>query len=174
MLGKLFKRRLLPGRLRPAFSRTERVLAWALTPSGTAVIATNLRLWVAGSGTQWNEISKATWDGNALTVVGSKVVEERDGYSVIADQEPVRLVLTDPGHLPHEVRQRVTASVRHPARHEVDGTGFWLAARRVPGVDGLSWIVRYDSAADAASSEVIALTDELVAETRSRVVTPGG
>jgi hypothetical protein len=174
MLGRLFKRRLLPAEHRPALGRNERVVAWTLTTSGAPVIATNLRLWVAGSGTQWNEISKATWDGSALTVTTSKVVEERAGYSVIADQEPIRLAMNDPGHLPHEVRQRVTASVRHPAHHELDGAAFWLAARRVPGVDGLAWVVRYDEGADAASPQVIAMTDELVSETRSRVVAPGG
>ena len=68
MLGRLFKRRLLPSAHRPPLAGSERVLAWALDTNGQAVVATNLRLWVAGAGTAWNEVSKAKWDGTALTV----------------------------------------------------------------------------------------------------------
>jgi hypothetical protein len=171
MLG--FKKRL-PAQHRPKLQRTERMLAWAMTGAGDAVVATNLQLWIAGAATGWHRLSKATWDGSVLTVIPSTVVQERDGYTVIADQEPVRMVLPDPGNLPHEVRQRVTASVRHPSHHDLGDGGMWLAARRVPGMDGLSWIVRYDGGVDATSPEVIALTGALVQETRSKVVAPDG
>lgn len=170
MLG--FSKRLAAEH-KPKLARNERVVAWAMTSAGGAVVATNLHLWIAGEATAWHRLSKAIWDGSALVVTPSTVVEEREGYSVIADQEPVRMVLPDPGNLPHEVRQRVTASVRHPSHHELGDGGLWLAARRVPGVDGLSWIVRYDPGTDAASPEIAAVTDELVSETRSKVVTPG-
>jgi|KBSSwiStaDraftv2_1062776.scaffolds.fasta_scaffold125885_2 hypothetical protein len=171
MLG--FKQRL-PAAYKPKLGRTERVLAWAMTSPGTAVVATNFNLWIAGIATGWNHLSKVTWDGSTLSVTPSSVVEERDGYTVIADQEPVRLALADPGNLPHEVRQRVMASVRHPAHHDLGRGGLWLAGRRVPGVDGLSWIVRYDEGTDGTSPEVIAVTDELIGETRSKVVASDG
>jgi hypothetical protein len=170
----LFFKKSLPAKHRPKLERNERVLAWALTTSDTPVIATNLGLRIAAVPTPWDRISRAVWDGSALAVTPSVVVEEREGYCVIADQEPIRLVLPNPGHLPHEVRQRVIASVRHPAHHELDGGALWLAARRVPGVNGLSWIVRYDAETDASSPEVIAETDELVQETRSKVVASAG
>ncbi len=175
MLGRLFKRRLLPAEHRPALERGERVLAWALSTDGSAVVATNLRLWAAGVGTRWNEISKATWDGTALSVVTSAVVEQREGFSVIEDTPAARFELVDPGHLPHQIRLRVTSSVQHPSHHGLPGGGgVWIAARRVPGVDGLSWIARYDNGTDREDPLVVAATESIFRETYWRVVAPGG
>ena len=39
-----------------------------------------------------------------------------------------------------------------------------MVARRVPGVDGLTWHVRYDDGTDADRPRGGAATDELVAE----------
>jgi hypothetical protein len=173
MLGRLFKRRLLPAAHRPAFASAERVLAWALNTEGAAVIATNLRLWVAGSGYPWNEVSKARWDGSALTVVTSSLVEQRDGYAVIEDNPPVRIELVDPEHLPHQIRLRVTSSVKNPSHHGLPGGGgVWIAARRVPAVDGLSWIARYDAGTDREDPQVKTATDDIFKETYWRVVAP--
>lgn len=175
MFGRLFTRRLLPAAHRPKLEPGERVLAWALTGDGKAVVATNFQLWVAGAGTRWNEISKATWDGTALWVTTSTVVEQREGFSVIEDNPPLRLDLVDPGHLPHQIRLRVTSSVQHPSHHGVPGGGgVWIAARRVPGVDGLSWIARYDNPADREDPLVKAATESIFEETYWRVVAPGG
>ncbi|GIH03241.1 hypothetical protein Rhe02_13080 [Rhizocola hellebori] len=173
MLGRLFKRRLLPAAHRPAFAENERVLAWALTQAGSAVIATNLRLWVAGTGTPWNEVSKAKWDGSELTVITSSVVAQREGYAVIEDNPPVRIELVDPEHLPHQIRLRVTSSVKNPSHHGLPGGGgVWIAARRAPGVDGLSWIARYDTGTDRDDPRVVAATDDIFKETYWRVVAP--
>lgn len=173
MFQRLFKRRMLPAAHRPALARDERVLAWAMTGADAAVIATNRGLWWGGMRTQWNEISKAGWDGDTLSVAPSEVVSQRDGYVVIEDRDPIRFTFTDPDHLPHEVRQRVTASVKHPAHHDFEGGGgVWLAGRKVPGVDGLSWIARYDAGTDRDDPEVMAATDAIVQETRSRSVSP--
>jgi len=173
MLGRLFKRRLLPQAHRPALAGSERVLAWALDTNGSAVIATNLRLWVGGIGTPWNEVSKAKWDGSALTVITSSVVQEREGYSVIEDNPPSRIELVEPEHLPHQIRLRVTSSVKNPSHHGLPGGGgVWIAARRVPGVDGLSWIARYDAGTDREDPQVLAATDDIFKETYWRVVAP--
>lgn len=185
---KRFRRRVLPAGHRPAFDPHERVLAWAMTSSDQAVVATNLGLWWGGEPeaagrdgppspragqaaghqrrTGWHEISKATWDGAVLTVIPSRVVEPREGYDVVVDEPPVRMVLVDPNHLPHQVHLRVRASVRHPRRFALG----WLAARRVPGEDGLSWIVRYDPGVDPTSAEVAAETDAIFKETCWRIV----
>jgi hypothetical protein len=173
MLGFL-KRRVLPSALRPAFERNERVLAWALDPAGAAVIATNLGLWRAGERTGWHELSKAVWDKTSLTLTHSRVVAEREGYAVVVDEPPVIVRLPEPGHLPHQIRLRVTSSVRHPSHHGLPGGGgVWIAARRRAGVDGLSWIVRYDVGVDGEDPEVIAATDEIFRETYWRSVGPG-
>lgn len=141
-----FKKRILPREHRPPMTPEERVLAWAMTSSDQAVVATNLGLWRDGERIPWSDISKAVWDGNVLTVTASRVAEARDGYSVIEDLPPERLVLVEPGHLPHQARLRVTGSVVRPQRF---ASGL-IAARRVPGEDGLSWVVRYDPGISAA------------------------
>ena len=103
------------------------------------------------------------WDGEALVVTPAEVVTERAGYEVVADGTPVRLKLTDPDHLPHQVRLRVTGSVQHPLHHELPGGGgVWIFARRVPGVDGLTWTVRYDHGTDGEDPAIVAVTDQLV------------
>ncbi len=156
---RLFKKRVVPKEHRPPLAAHERVLAWAMTSAERPVIATNLGLWSEGVRTSWHEISKAAWDGSVLAVTRSMLIEEREGYDVIADLPPERYALVDPGHLPHEVRLRVTSSVVHPQRFAHG----WMAARRIPGKNGLSWVVRYDVGVDAAA--FAAETDALVKET---------
>lgn len=155
----MFGFKLPPKEHRPPLQWHEWVLAWAMISPDEAVVATNLGLWHGGRRMPWNEISKAVWDGTVLTVTPSSVVERREGYDVIADLPPIRFALADPGHLPHQVRLRVTGSVERAQRFAHG----MVAARRVPGVDGLSWVVRYDAGADPA--EHAAETDALMKET---------
>lgn len=176
MLGLFRKRSKLPAERRPAFDRDERVLAWAPTSADDTVIATNLGLWWGGVRTGWHEIDKVTWDGSVLVVIPAVITHERDGYTVIADGTPVRFVLADPDHLPNQVRLRVTNSVSYPVHYELPGDEqgagcgtLWLAGRRVPGIDGLTWVVRYDQGTDGEDPAVVAATDELVAATRADV-----
>ncbi len=200
MVFGFLKRRILPREHRPPLSRDERVLAWAFTSggvpargrdtagpepdsrrnggetgaaqnSGDPIVATNLGLWVRGTRTDWHDIAKAVWDGSVLSVIVSSPVVARDGYVVVADAEPVRYPVSEPGHLPHQVRLRVTNSVRNASHHGLPGGGgVWIAARRVPGKDGLSWIVRYDAGTDADDPAVTLATDEIFRETHWRTV----
>jgi hypothetical protein len=160
-LGK----RKLPAELRPPLDRDERVLGWAATAEGGAVVATNLGLLLPGRDGRlgWHEIHKATWAGRALTVIPAAVVEEREGYRVTADQPPVSATLLDPGDVPQLVRSRVTRSVSFSSHHPVPGGGVRVVARRVPGVDGLSWAVRYDEGTDPRGPGVPEATAALVA-----------
>ncbi|GAB4053644.1 hypothetical protein GCM10028775_40030 [Catellatospora paridis] len=158
-------RRVLPAERRPQLAADERVLAWA--PAGEdTVVATNLGLWWDEQRTGWHRIDKAVWDGETLVVTPAEVLTERAGYEVVADGTPVRLKLTDPHHLPHQVRLRVTSSVQQPQHHELPGGGAWIFARRVSGVDGLSWTVRYDPGTDGEDPAVVTATDELIAAAR--------
>ncbi|MEV4412250.1 hypothetical protein [Catellatospora sp. NPDC049609] len=159
-------RRVLPEEHRPDLARDERVLAWAPAADGDVVVATNLGLWWDGTRTGWHRIDKAVWDGEHLVVTPGELVAERAGYQVVADGEPVRLKLTDPDHLPHQVRLRVTGSVRHPQHYELPGGGVWVFARREVGVDGLTWAVRYDRGTDGEDPAVVAATDQLVAQSQ--------
>lgn len=148
MLGVFRRRPKLPASRRPALERDERVLAWAATEVGgdAVVVATNRGLWLPGlDRLGWHEIHKAVWSGRELRVTPAQVCEQRDGYAVVADQPEVSHLLLDPGELPHQVRTRVTRSVAYTAHHGIaGGGGARVAARRVSGVNGLTWTVRYD------------------------------
>ncbi|MGC4808440.1 hypothetical protein [Micromonospora sp. DT233] len=133
------------------------------------LVATNLGLWLPGRGQRlgWHEILKAVWSGRELTVTPAERVAERAGYLVVADGPAETYLLLDPGELPHQVRARVTRSVTYTRHHPVPGGAGRIAARRVSGVDGLSWTVRYDPGTPADDEPVIAETDRLVAAARA-------
>jgi hypothetical protein len=165
----IFRRRRLPAELRPALAGDERVLAWAPAgatgaPATGAVVATTRGLFLPGrERIGWHEIHKATWTGDALTITPAGLVEERDGYTVMADRPPVTVVVADPGDLPQVVRTRVTRSVSFSSHHPVPDGGVRVVARRVPGVDGLTWTVRYDPGTDPRGPGVAEATARLVA-----------
>jgi len=170
----VFRRRRLPAELRPALERDERVLAWARTqpagtgrvgpPGGGSVVATNLGLHLPGRPARlgWHEIHKAAWTGRELTVIPGAVVEEQERYVITADQPPITVVVPEPGDLPQVVRTRVTRSVSFSSHHLVPGGGVRVVARRVPGVDGVSWAVRYDQGTDPHGPGVADATAQLV------------
>jgi hypothetical protein len=187
---RLFRRRRPPGNLRPKLARSERVLAWARAaedPQGGvggtdgpgAVVVTTLGLWLPGRARLgWHQIHKATWAGSRLTVVPATQVgdpvELADGggvrvttYVVMADDAPVTAYLPDPGDVPFAVRQRVTRSVAYTAHHPLDTGGVRVVARRVPGVDGLAWHVRYDEGTPAQDPSVVARTAQLITDSAS-------
>jgi hypothetical protein len=159
-----WRRRRLPAELKPALEPDERVVAWAPAGRAAAVIATNRGLYLPGRARLgWHEIHKAAWTGQELVITPAEVVARREGYLVTADATPVRVALADPGRLPHTVRTRVTRSVSLTSHHPVPGGGVRVVGRQVPGVDGVSWAVRYDSGTDGTDPGVIAATDQLVA-----------
>jgi len=170
-VGELFglkRRRRPPAALRPKLDRDERVIAWARTVEdvAAAVVVTTRGVFLPGRGERlgWHQIHKATWAGSRLTVVPSVPVAGGDGYTVMADDTPVVVGLTNPDDVPVEVRRRVTRSVAYTAHHDLPTGGVRVVARRVPGVNGVHWHVRYDDGTNTADPEVVAATAELVAE----------
>ncbi|MDG4796259.1 hypothetical protein [Micromonospora sp. WMMD1082] len=169
----LFRRRpKLPPADRPPLERDERVLAWAAAGNGEGdgvVVATHLGLWLPGRGHRigWHDIVKAVWSGRELTVTPGERVAERDGYLVVADRPAERYLLLDPGELPHQVRTRVTRSVAYTQEHALPGGSGRIVGRRVAGVDGLTWMVRYDPGTATDDAAVVAETDRLVAAARA-------
>ncbi|GAB3069169.1 hypothetical protein [Micromonospora schwarzwaldensis] len=169
----LFRRRSkLPPAGRPPLAADERVLAWAAAGNGEGdgvLVASNRGLWLPGRAERlgWHDVLKAVWSGRELTVTPAEPVTERDGYLVVADAPAETHLLLDPGELPHQVRTRVTGSVAYTAHHPVPGGAGRIAARRVPGVDGLTWTVRYDPGTPADDEAVVAETGRLVAEARA-------
>ena len=160
----LRRRPKLPASLRPALGPDERVLAWApvASPDG-ALVATNHGLWLPdGSRLGWHEIHKAAWSGRELRITPAEVAEERDEYVVLIDGPAVVFLLLEPGELPDQVRTRVTRSVAYTSHHALNGGGVRVVGRRVPGKNGLSWSVRYDSGTPVKLPAVVELTEELV------------
>jgi hypothetical protein len=169
----LFRRHKLPADRVPALDRDERVIAWADTESEAVVVATNLGLWLPGEEERlgWHEVHKATWSAPTLTVIPAQSVGEGEGYRVMADRPPVALTLAEPDEVPLRVRERVTRSVAHTAHYELPGGGgVRVVARRVPGVDGVSWHVRFDDGTDGADDEVAAATAKLVAQEAGELI----
>lgn len=166
----LFRRRpKLPADVRPPLEPEERVLAWARTqPDGDVVVVTNRGLWLPGREDRlgWHDVHKAVWSGTELTITPAERVTQRDGYLVVADGPAESYRLVEPGEVPHQVRTRVTASVAYTSHHPLDGGGVRVAARRVSGVDGLTWTVRYDPGVAGDTPAVVETTDQLVAAAR--------
>src|SRR5262245_1243642 len=166
----MFGRHKLPGELSPKLAKDERVLAWSRVDSG-AVVATNKGLWLPGRRDRlgWHEVHKATWTPPTLTVIAGASVGKGDGYEVMADQAGVSFRLTEPGDVPLRVRERVTHSVVHTSHHELPGGGgARVVGRHVPGVDGLTWHVRFDPGTDHEDAEVSAAVAAIVAELAAR------
>lgn len=133
------------------------------------VVATTFGLWLPDTPDRlgWHEIHKATWSGRQLTIVPAREVDRTDGYAVMADLPPIVHQLLDPNDVPDQVRTRVSRSVAYTAHHQLpDGGGLRVVARRVSGVNGLRWTVRYDPGTDPAAPGVPEATAELVARAR--------
>ncbi|GIG92705.1 hypothetical protein [Plantactinospora endophytica] len=167
----LFRRgRKLPADQRPPLESGERVLGWARVADGEQlVVVTDRGLWLPGDTARlgWHDIHKAVWSGRDLAVTPAELVEERPGYRVVADGTVRTYLLVDPGDVPNQVRARVTRSVAYTAHQQVPGGGLRIAARRVRGVDGLTWTVRYDPGTSADDPVVVTETNDLVVAAQS-------
>ncbi|MFC5001569.1 hypothetical protein ACFPIJ_27495 [Dactylosporangium cerinum] len=176
MFGFLKKRRLPAGQ-RPDLAADERVLSWAGTTGDNVVVVTNLGLWLPGAGERlgWHEIHKATWSGRQLTLIAARELpaDGPGGYVVMQDLPPLVLALLDPDRVPEQVRTRVNKSIAHTSHHPLEaGFGVRVVARRVSGVDGLRWTVRYDEGVDPAAPGVAEQTATLVSWARDSIGTP--
>lgn len=153
------RRSRLPAEAKRPFDASEHLVAWAPVAGYSAggsvgagyLVATNRGLWLPGRDDPlgWHEIHKATWSGRDLTVTPARLVrpagEAPDAPAdVFADDEPLIYRIDDPGELPYQIRARVTKSVAFSTYHELPNGGVRVVARRIPGVDGLHWALRYD------------------------------
>jgi hypothetical protein len=168
MFGFLRRRPKLAADRRPDLERDERILAWADAPDDQVVVATNRGLWLPGTGRlDWHRINKAAWSGRELRVTPAELTEERDGYCVVVDEPTVSYLLLEPGDVPDHVRARVTKSVAYTSHHRLPGGGgVRIVARRVSGVDGLTWTARYDSNTTVDEVAAVLATADLVGQAR--------
>jgi hypothetical protein len=140
----------------------ERVLASGSGPEGE-LVATSRRLILPSGSLGWDEIERATWDGDERVLDVYEVARSAD--------RPMRrrIAITEPGRLVDVVREQVTASVvisRHVAirgRHGVRVTG----RRRSDG--GITWIAALDPGIDSDDPATRAQIDSAVASVRSTV-----
>jgi hypothetical protein len=173
MVSFLRRRPRLPAALRPPLESDERVLAWAAVGDDHAVVATTRGVWLPDRGRLgWHQIHKAAWSGRELRITPAEVAEERAGYTVQIDAPVLTYLLLDPGELPDQVRTRVTRSVAYTAHHPLPFGGVRVVGRRVSGVDGLTWSVRYDEGTPVDAEPVVAATDELVGAAQDATAPP--
>jgi hypothetical protein len=168
MFGLLRRKPKLAADRRPALEADERILAWADAPDGQVVVATNQGLWLPGRHRLgWHQINKAAWSGRELRVTAATVDKECEGWAVVVDDPVVSILLLEPGDVPEQVRARVTKSVAYTSHHELpgDGRGVRIVARRVAGVDGLTWTVRFDTGMPV-EDEAFEAVEELVGQAR--------
>jgi hypothetical protein len=149
-----------PASFRSLLQGNERVVGAAAT-TDSFVVATQLGLWLpepAGEGWRrigWDRIVKATWQDGRLEVVEGDL--GADG--VVIDRPAVSVALVEPGNLPSVVRARVEGSIARSEQVSVPGGTGRVVARRVPGVDGLSWTARLDSGTPDSPAAHEALAD---------------
>jgi hypothetical protein len=171
---RLFRRRERPpaeaaARLPP----DERVVSWA-PASGGAVVATPLGLWLPGVPDRlpWHLIDKATWRNNVLTLIAA--VDPGDG--VLVEQPPRSVRLDEPRDIPQTVRVRVEKAIAFTRHHPLPGAeatgvrrGVRVVGRRVPGQDGVSWQLVFDSGVDRDDPAVRAAASAYVDQARAEL-----
>lgn len=150
-LARLFGERT-PEELGPLLAPDEHVLGAAETGTGGHVAVTALGLWLPeAAGPRrlgWHLVSKATWEGDVLTVVEAEETRRTGSAVLLADRPPVRYTLPRPGKVPQLVRQRVESSIRARYRKDLSGGGAWFVLRKVPGTDGSVLQARPDRGTD--------------------------
>ena len=105
-------------------------------------------------------------------MIPAEVAEVREDYAVLVDAPALTFLLLEPGELPDQVRTRVTRSVAYTAHHPLPAGGVRVVGRRVSGVDGLSWAVRYDAGTPVDAEPVVQVAEELVAAARAATAPP--
>jgi hypothetical protein len=168
MFGLLRRKLKLAADRRPALEHDERILAWADAPEAQVVVVTNRGLWLPGrERIGWHQINKAAWSGRELRITVAAVEREQHGWAVVVDEPVVSHLLLEPGDVPEQVRARVTRSVAYTSHHELPGAGrgVRIVARRVTGVDGLTWTVRFDTGMPV-EDETVEQVEELVGQAR--------
>ncbi len=141
----------------------ERRLAWALTPTGQPVVATDVGLRLPdGVRLDWPDVEKATWQRPVLAVVQ---VAEVSGTGT-----SWRLQLEQEGDLPDAVRSAVTASVAWSTHVRLQPTGgVRLVGRRRPGLEALDWQLVYDRGTDLGDPAVRGQAEGLLADARRTI-----
>jgi len=142
---KVFRRTPVPDAVRAVQLPTgERRVAWALTPTGEAVVASTAGLRLPGGAVLgWDGIERAVWQKPVLRLIE---LTELEGSG---RRHEVSLDLDYDTDLPEAVRSRVSASVAWSSHVKLrpDG-GVRIVGRRRPGKEVLDWQLVFDSGTD--------------------------
>ena len=151
-------RRQVPEAVR-AVSLDERRLAWALTTTGTPVIATSSALHLPDRVLAWTQIAKVAWAPPVLMV--REVADVEDAGPAY------RLELETEDSLAEVVRAQVTSSVAWSDVRRLQPAGkVRIVGRRVAGVDALLWQVVWLEGTDPTDPQLRSQADVLVAALR--------
>lgn len=141
--------RALPDGFTGTLEADEHVVAVAALRDNGSLVATSLGLFLPdGHRVGWHLVSKATWGGNALTVIEAVEVSSSGDFVLLKDLPARRFVVEVPGKLPQVVHERVTGSIKSRHRQELPGGGVWFLQRKVPGRDGIVLQARPDPGTD--------------------------
>jgi hypothetical protein len=151
----------------------ERVVSWAPAPGG-AVVATPLGLWLPGLPDRlpWHLIDKVIWRSNTLTLIPAV----DSGGGVLVEQPPRSIRLEQPRDIPQNVRVRIEKAIAFTRHHPLPGAegagvrrGVRVVGRRVPGQDGVSWQLVFDSGVDRDDPAVRAAASAFVDQARAEL-----
>lgn len=159
------------GELQPG----ERVVEVADIAEGGHLVLTPLGVWIPDEGGTrrigWHLVSKAVWDGSALSITEAVSAGMAGEAVVLHDRPPRRYTLPEPGRVPQEIRERVTKSILTSQHVDLPGGGgARFVQRKVPGQDGVVLQVRPDP---GTSGEAVRRVARRVAE-RLLALTPPG
>jgi hypothetical protein len=143
-MGWFAPREKPPAEVVDAVGKDERVVSWADTADGGAVVVTPSGLWWPdGDGLrcmQWQHIDKVIWQDGRLFVIEADVVDDL----LLVDRPQVSVALTKPRDLPPTVRKRVEANIVRTELVSVPGGAVRFVGRKQPGRDGVTWWARLD------------------------------
>jgi hypothetical protein len=134
----------------------ERRVAWAVTPTGEAVVASSRGLYLPdGTTLPWDEVERAHWDKPELLV---RELTEHEGSGRV---HRVTLDLDHDTDLPEEVRARVSASVAWSSHVKLQPSGgVRIVGRRREGMEVLDWQLVFDRDTDPHDAALRAQAEE--------------
>lgn len=144
-----------------AVETDDRRLAWALTPDGTALVATATALHAGSLRLPWQQVERVGWEPPVLTVAE---VAEVEGAGAVHHWE-----LAEDAHLAQTVRACVTSSVGWSDQRKVGNGSVRLVGRRIPGQELLTWQVVWAPGTDSHDPVTVAQVDAWVLELRKTI-----
>lgn len=134
----------------------ERRVAWALTPDGQPVLATDAGLHLPdGTFLGWDGIERAFWDKPLLRLIE---LTDREGSG---QRYEIELDLEHDTDLPEAVRARVSASVAWSSHVKLQPAGgVRVVGRRRPGLEVLDWQLVFDRDTDPHDPALLAQAEE--------------